>query len=96
LGLFLKTTSVIGTGIVDPTPGVGRLVAYMTRAIRSRVCDILDAFKEVRPKLYNDCAVFYDRQRNGAVMHEAIRKRKWAILTEKANQRSESLRRTGS
>ncbi|KAJ3456051.1 hypothetical protein MRS44_016074 [Fusarium solani] len=69
---------------------------YWNRAIRSRVCDILDAFKEVRPKLYNDCAVFYDRQRNGAVMHEAIRKRKWAILTEKANQRSESLRRTGS
>lgn len=43
-------------------------------------------FMEINPQLFDDCSHDYTEQQNGAAAREAMRERKWAALSEKADQ----------
>ena len=47
-------------------------------------------FMEINPQLFDDCSHEYTEQQNSAAAREALRERKWAALSEKANQQRES------
>lgn len=55
------------------------------------VYNAMKLFMEINPQLFDDCSHEYTEQQNSAGAREAVRERKWAALSEKANQRRASL-----
>jgi serine/threonine-protein phosphatase 2A regulatory subunit B' len=54
------------------------------------VYNAMKLFMEINPQLFDDCSHEYTEQQNSAAAREALRERKWAALSEKANQQRES------
>lgn len=54
------------------------------------VYNAMKLFMEINPQLFDDCSHDYTEQQNSAAAREALRERKWAALSEKANQQRES------
>lgn len=51
------------------------------------VYNAMKLFMEINPQLFDDCSHEYTEQQNTAAAREAERERKWAAITEAANQR---------
>jgi serine/threonine-protein phosphatase 2A regulatory subunit B' len=60
------------------------------RTIHGMVYNAMKLFMEINPQLFDDCSHEYTEQQNSAAAREALRERKWAALSEKANQQRES------
>jgi serine/threonine-protein phosphatase 2A regulatory subunit B' len=54
------------------------------------VYNAMKLFMEINPQLFDDCSHEYTEQQNSAAAREALRERKWAALSEKANQQRET------
>lgn len=54
------------------------------------VYNAMKLFMEINPQLFDDCSHDYTEQQNSAAAREALRERKWAALSEKANQQRET------
>lgn len=53
------------------------------------VYNAMKLFMEINPQLFDDCSHDYTEQQNSAAAREALRERKWAALSEKADQQRE-------
>ena len=62
----------------------------MHRTIHGMVYNAMKLFMEINPQLFDDCSHDYTEQQNSAAAREALRERKWAALSEKANQQRET------
>jgi serine/threonine-protein phosphatase 2A regulatory subunit B' len=51
------------------------------------VINAMKLFMEINPQLFDDCSHDYTEQQNNADAREALRERKWAVITEQANLR---------
>lgn len=54
------------------------------------VYNAMKLFMEINPQLFDDCSHDYTEQQNNAAAREALRERKWAALSEKANAQREA------
>lgn len=54
------------------------------------VYNAMKLFMEINPQLFDDCSHDYTEQQNSAPEREAMRERKWAILSEKADLQRQS------
>lgn len=63
---------------------------HWNRTIHGMVYNAMKLFMEINPQLFDDCSHDYTEQQNSAAAREALRERKWAALSEKANQQRES------
>ena len=48
-------------------------------------------FMEINPQLFDDCSHDYTEQQNSAAAREALRERKWAALSQQAEERRASM-----
>ncbi|GJN75047.1 serine/threonine-protein phosphatase 2A regulatory subunit delta 1 isoform [Purpureocillium lilacinum] len=64
---------------------------HWNRTIHGMVYNAMKLFMEINPQLFDDCSHDYTEQQNSAAEREALRERKWAALSEKADQRRASL-----
>jgi serine/threonine-protein phosphatase 2A regulatory subunit B' len=62
---------------------------HWNRTIHGMVYNAMKLFMEINPQLFDDCSHDYTEQQNSAAAREALRERKWAALSEKANQQRE-------
>ncbi|PHH73523.1 hypothetical protein CDD82_5402 [Ophiocordyceps australis] len=60
---------------------------HWNRTIHGMVYNAMKLFMEINPQLFDDCSHEYTEQQNNAAEREALRVRKWAALSERANQR---------
>ncbi|KAK3365982.1 phosphatase 2A regulatory B subunit-domain-containing protein [Lasiosphaeria ovina] len=60
---------------------------HWNRTIHGMVYNAMKLFMEINPQLFDDCSHEYTEQQNSAASREATRERKWAAITEQANQR---------
>ena len=51
------------------------------------VYNAMKLFMEINPQLFDDCSHEYTEQQNSAAAREALRERKWSVITEQANKR---------
>ena len=51
------------------------------------VYNAMKLFMEINPQLFDDCSHEYTEQQNSAAAREQLRERKWAAITDQANQR---------
>ncbi|KAH7212936.1 phosphatase 2A regulatory B subunit-domain-containing protein [Fusarium oxysporum] len=63
---------------------------HWNRTIHGMVYNAMKLFMEINPQLFDDCSHDYTEQQNSAAAREALRERKWAALSKKANQQRES------
>jgi serine/threonine-protein phosphatase 2A regulatory subunit B' len=57
------------------------------RTIHGMVYNAMKLFMEINPQLFDDCSHEYTEQQNSASAREAMRERKWAVITDQANRR---------
>jgi serine/threonine-protein phosphatase 2A regulatory subunit B' len=57
------------------------------RTIHGMVYNAMKLFMEINPQLFDDCSHEYTEQQNSASAREAMRERKWAVITEQASRR---------
>lgn len=57
------------------------------RTIHGMVYNAMKLFMEINPQLFDDCSHEYTEHQNNAAEREALRERKWAAITDQANQR---------
>jgi serine/threonine-protein phosphatase 2A regulatory subunit B' len=55
------------------------------------VYNAMKLFMEINPQLFDDCSHEYTEQQNSAAAREALRERKWAALSQQADDRRASL-----
>lgn len=55
------------------------------------VYNAMKLFMEINPQLFDDCSHDYTEQQNSAAAREALRERKWAALSQQADERRASL-----
>ncbi|KAF4490078.1 Serine/threonine-protein phosphatase 2A 56 kDa regulatory subunit delta isoform [Colletotrichum fructicola Nara gc5] len=60
---------------------------HWNRTIHGMVYNAMKLFMEINPQLFDDCSHDYTEQQNSAAAREALRERKWASITDQANQR---------
>ncbi|KAK4230445.1 putative Serine/threonine-protein phosphatase 2A 56 kDa regulatory subunit delta isoform [Podospora fimiseda] len=60
---------------------------HWNRTIHGMVYNAMKLFMEINPQLFDDCSHEYTEQQNTAASREALREKKWAAITELANQR---------
>ncbi|RDA93029.1 hypothetical protein CP533_0735 [Ophiocordyceps camponoti-saundersi (nom. inval.)] len=60
---------------------------HWNRTIHGMVYNAMKLFMEINPQLFDDCSHDYTEQQNSAAEREAMRERRWAALSERANQR---------
>ncbi|TEA18253.1 Serine/threonine-protein phosphatase 2A 56 kDa regulatory subunit delta isoform [Colletotrichum sidae] len=63
---------------------------HWNRTIHGMVYNAMKLFMEINPQLFDDCSHEYTEQQNSAAAREALRERKWASITDQANQRRSS------
>lgn len=51
------------------------------------VYNAMKLFMEINPQLFDDCSHDYTEQQNSAAAREALRERKWAALSQQADER---------
>ncbi|KAK6453179.1 hypothetical protein FP744_10009431 [Trichoderma asperellum] len=61
------------------------------RTIHGMVYNAMKLFMEINPQLFDDCSHEYTEQQNSAAAREALRERKWAALSQQADERRASL-----
>ncbi|KAL7922494.1 putative B56-delta regulatory subunit of protein phosphatase 2A [Trichoderma austrokoningii] len=60
---------------------------HWNRTIHGMVYNAMKLFMEINPQLFDDCSHEYTEQQNSAAAREALRERKWAALSEQAEER---------
>lgn len=55
--------------------------------IHGMVYNAMKLFMEINPQLFDDCSHDYTEQQNSAAAREALRERKWASISDQAEQR---------
>lgn len=70
---------------------MAHITDHASRTIHGMVYNAMKLFMEINPQLFDDCSHDYTEQQNSAAEREALRERKWAALSEKADQRRASL-----
>ncbi|GKT58502.1 serine/threonine protein phosphatase 2A [Colletotrichum tofieldiae] len=60
---------------------------HWNRTIHGMVYNAMKLFMEINPQLFDDCSHDYTEQQNSAAAREALRERKWASITDQAEQR---------
>ncbi|KAK4138652.1 protein phosphatase 2A regulatory B subunit [Trichocladium antarcticum] len=61
---------------------------HWNRTIHGMVYNAMKLFMEINPQLFDDCSHEYTEQQNSAAAREQLRERKWAAITDQANQRN--------
>lgn len=74
-----------------PFARVGLVSDCKARTIHGMVYNAMKLFMEINPQLFDDCSHDYTEQQNSAAEREALRERKWAALSEKADQQRASM-----
>ncbi|EHK25976.1 uncharacterized protein TRIVIDRAFT_35847 [Trichoderma virens Gv29-8] len=64
---------------------------WNSRTIHGMVYNAMKLFMEINPQLFDDCSHDYTEQQNSAAAREALRERKWAALSQQADERRASL-----
>ncbi|KAL6807411.1 putative B56-delta regulatory subunit of protein phosphatase 2A [Trichoderma sp. SZMC 28013] len=64
---------------------------HWNRTIHGMVYNAMKLFMEINPQLFDDCSHDYTEQQNSAAAREALRERKWAALSQQADERRASL-----
>ncbi|KAK1710347.1 hypothetical protein CaCOL14_004325 [Colletotrichum acutatum] len=60
---------------------------HWNRTIHGMVYNAMKLFMEINPQLFDDCSHDYTEQQNSAAAREALRERKWASISDQAEQR---------
>ncbi|TFB04464.1 Serine/threonine-protein phosphatase 2A 56 kDa regulatory subunit delta isoform [Trichoderma ghanense] len=60
---------------------------HWNRTIHGMVYNAMKLFMEINPQLFDDCSHDYTEQQNSAAAREALRERKWAALSQQADER---------
>ena len=90
----MRTQKGTGIGTFDPPCplfGVRCGSDRLGSTIHGMVYNAMKLFMEINPQLFDDCSHDYTEQQNSAAEREALRERKWAALSEKADERRASM-----